>query len=103
MMCYGQGSICERGRISNLGILKPRASLTNLIRAAELWGLNPKVSIFETADEYFDYYWDNHVFLELYGLDLPDEVLKKLYYDNALKIRPGLSHPFANLMENRRW
>jgi len=26
----------------------------------------------------------------LYGLDLPDEVLKKLYYKNALKILPGV-------------
>ena len=26
-----------------------------------------------------------------HGLDLPDEVLKKLYYKNALKIIPGLS------------
>jgi hypothetical protein len=26
----------------------------------------------------------------LYGLDLPDEVLKKLYYQNALRIIPGI-------------
>jgi hypothetical protein len=26
----------------------------------------------------------------MYGLDLPDEVLKKLYYKNALKVVPGL-------------
>lgn len=26
----------------------------------------------------------------MYGLDLPDEVLEKLYYKNALKIVPGL-------------
>ena len=45
---------------------------------------------FETADEYFDYYRDYHAFWKLYGLDLPDEVLKKLYYRNALKITPGL-------------
>jgi predicted TIM-barrel fold metal-dependent hydrolase len=47
---------------------------------------------FETADEYFDYYRDYHAFWKLYGLDLPDEVLKKLYYKNALKITPGLPH-----------
>ena len=51
---------------------------------------------FETADEYFDYYRDYHAFWKLYGLDLPDEVLKKLYYQNALKITPGLSRPFGN-------
>jgi len=46
--------------------------------------------VFETADEYFDYYRDYHAFWKLYGLNLPDEVLKKLYYANALKVTPGL-------------
>jgi len=45
---------------------------------------------FETADEYFDYYRDYHAFWKLYGLNLPDAVLKKLYYKNALKLVPGL-------------
>ena len=45
---------------------------------------------FETADEYFDYYRDYHAFWKLYGLDLPDVVLRKLYYANALRIVPGL-------------
>jgi len=45
---------------------------------------------FETADDYFDYYRDYHAFWKLYGLELPDEVLKKLYYQNALKLVPGL-------------
>jgi len=44
----------------------------------------------ETADEYFDYYRKRHAFWKLYGLDLPDDVLKKLYYQNALRIIPGL-------------
>jgi predicted TIM-barrel fold metal-dependent hydrolase len=46
--------------------------------------------VLETADEYFDYYRKRHAFWKLYGLDLPDEVLKKLYYKNALKILPGI-------------
>jgi predicted TIM-barrel fold metal-dependent hydrolase len=46
--------------------------------------------VFETADEYFDYYRDYHAFWKLYGLDLPDQVLKKLYYQNALKLVPGI-------------
>ena len=46
--------------------------------------------VFETKDEYFDYYRDYHAFWKLYGMDLPDEVLKKLYYKNALRITPGL-------------
>jgi predicted TIM-barrel fold metal-dependent hydrolase len=46
--------------------------------------------VFETTDEYFDYYRDYHAFWKLYGIDLPDQVLKKLYYQNALKLTPGL-------------
>jgi uncharacterized protein len=44
----------------------------------------------ETADEYFPYYRKRHAFWRLYGLDLPDEVLKKIYYKNALRIVPGI-------------
>ena len=40
--------------------------------------------VFETNDEYFDYYRDYHAFWKLYGMGLPDDVLKKLYYKNAL-------------------
>ncbi len=46
--------------------------------------------VFETSDEYFDYYRDYHAFWKLYGMDLPDEVLRKIYYENALKVTPGL-------------
>ena len=46
--------------------------------------------VFETRDEYFDYYRDYHAFWKLYGMDLPDDVLKKLYYKNALRVVPGL-------------
>lgn len=46
--------------------------------------------VLETADEYFDYYRRRHAFWQMYGLDLPDEVLKKIYYKNALRIIPGL-------------
>lgn len=46
--------------------------------------------VLETADEYFDYYRKRHAFWKMYGLDLPDEVLRKLYYKNALKIIPGI-------------
>ena len=45
---------------------------------------------FETADEYFDYYRDYHAFWKLYGLALPDQVLRKLYYQNELTLIPGL-------------
>ncbi len=46
--------------------------------------------VLETADEYFDYYRKRHAFWKMYGLDLPDEVLKKLYYKNALRILPSI-------------
>jgi uncharacterized protein len=46
--------------------------------------------VFETADEYFDYYRDYHAFWKLYGMELPDEVLRKVYHENALRLFPGL-------------
>jgi predicted TIM-barrel fold metal-dependent hydrolase len=45
--------------------------------------------VLETEDEYFDYYRRRHAFWKMYGLGLPDSVLKKLYYGNALAIIPG--------------
>lgn len=47
--------------------------------------------VLETADEYFDYYRRYHAHWKMYGLDLPDEVLRKVYYQNALRLIPGLS------------
>ena len=44
----------------------------------------------ETADEYFDYYRRRHGHWKIYGLDLPDEVLRKLYFENALRLFPQL-------------
>ncbi|MDH3223265.1 MAG: amidohydrolase family protein [Gemmatimonadota bacterium] len=46
--------------------------------------------VFETADDYFDYYRRYHAFWQMYGLDLPDEVLEKIYFRNALAIVPGI-------------
>jgi len=46
--------------------------------------------VFETNDEYFDYYRHYHAFWKLYGIGLPDSVLKKVYYVNALKITSAL-------------
>jgi uncharacterized protein len=48
--------------------------------------------VFETKDEYFDYYRHYHAFWKLYGIDLPDSVLRKVYYMNAEKITRGLPH-----------
>jgi predicted TIM-barrel fold metal-dependent hydrolase len=46
--------------------------------------------VFETNDEYFDYYRDYHAFWKMYGMGLPDEVLRKIYYENANRIVPGM-------------
>ena len=46
--------------------------------------------VFETQDDYFDYYRDYHAKWKLYGIGLPDDVLKKIYFANALRITPGL-------------
>jgi predicted TIM-barrel fold metal-dependent hydrolase len=46
--------------------------------------------VFETRDEYFDYYRDYHAFWKLYGMNLPDGVLRKVYYQNSLRVVPGL-------------
>ncbi|MGC1203274.1 MAG: amidohydrolase family protein [Flavobacteriaceae bacterium] len=46
--------------------------------------------VLESDDEYFPYHKKYHAFWPMYGLDLPDEVLKKVYYKNALRIVPGL-------------
>lgn len=46
--------------------------------------------VLETADEYFPYHKKYHAFWSMYGIELPDEVLKKVYYKNAMKLLPGL-------------
>ncbi len=46
--------------------------------------------VLETADEYFPYHKRYHAFWRMYGLELPDDVLKKIYYENALKVIPGI-------------
>ena len=46
--------------------------------------------VLETADEYFPYHKRCHAFWRMYGLDLPDDVLKKIYYKNALKVIPNI-------------
>ncbi|MEJ7760229.1 MAG: amidohydrolase family protein [Gemmatimonadaceae bacterium] len=46
--------------------------------------------VFETRDDYFDYYRDYHASWQLYGIDLPDTVLRKVYYQNALRITRAL-------------
>lgn len=46
--------------------------------------------VLETGDEYFNYYRKRHAHWKMYGLELPDSVLRKVYYENALKVIPGI-------------
>ncbi len=49
---------------------------------------------FETADEYFDY--PSHASRQgrwmVYGMFLPDEVLRKVYRENTLRVFPGIRY-----------
>ena len=47
--------------------------------------------VLETDDEYIEYYRKRHGLWRLYGLNLPDEILKKVYFKNALKIFPNIN------------
>ncbi len=46
--------------------------------------------VLETNDEYFDYYRKRHAHWKMYGLALPDSVLQKIYYKNAIRVIPGI-------------
>ncbi|HYH55162.1 MAG TPA: amidohydrolase family protein, partial [Anseongella sp.] len=46
--------------------------------------------VLETEDEYFPYHKKYHAFWRMYGLGLDDDILKKIYYRNALRIIPAI-------------
>lgn len=46
--------------------------------------------VLETEDEYFPYHKRYHAFWRMYGIGLPDDVLKKIYYKNALQLLPNM-------------
>jgi uncharacterized protein len=46
--------------------------------------------VLETNDEYFPYHKKYHAFWRMYGMGLPDSILKKVYYKNALRIVPNI-------------
>lgn len=58
--------------------------------------------VLETADEYFDYYRKRHAHWKMYGLELPDAVLRKVYYQNALKLFPGIDRGLFPTAEGAR-
>lgn len=91
-------------RISELG-RQPRAAREFLIRHADrvLFGTDgpwPEARLrlywrfFETADESFNYSEKNPPPQGLWridGVDLPDDVLRKIYHQNAAKLIPGVA------------
>lgn len=46
--------------------------------------------VLETEDEYFPYHKRYHAFWRMYGMGLPDSILKKVYFKNALRIIPNI-------------
>ncbi|HEY1006419.1 MAG TPA: amidohydrolase family protein [Sphingobacteriaceae bacterium] len=46
--------------------------------------------VLETNDEYFPYHKKYHAFWRMYGMGLSDEILKKIYYKNAIRLIPGI-------------
>ncbi|MDH3650130.1 MAG: amidohydrolase [Saprospiraceae bacterium] len=46
--------------------------------------------VLETEDEHFPYYKRYHAFWRMYGIGLSDEILKKIYHENALKLLPDI-------------
>jgi predicted TIM-barrel fold metal-dependent hydrolase len=63
---------------------------TDLLPDVEMYRLHYR--FFETADEYFDY--PSHASRQgrwmVYGIFLPDDVLRKVYRENALRVFPGI-------------
>jgi predicted TIM-barrel fold metal-dependent hydrolase len=63
---------------------------TDLLPSEEMYRLYFR--FLETADEYFEY--PSHASRQgrwnIYGVSLPDDVLRKIYRDNALKLMPHL-------------
>jgi predicted TIM-barrel fold metal-dependent hydrolase len=90
-------------RIAELG-RQPRAAREFCLKYADriLFGtdgprdvkrLAPHWRLLETADEYFPYAEDQYPpqgFWNIYGLDLPDAVLRKIYNENAARLIPGV-------------
>lgn len=65
-----------------------------VLMGKDIWNADEYATYFrvlETDDEYFDYYRKRHAFWKMYGLGLPDEVLKKVYYKNALRLIPRIA------------
>ncbi len=95
-------------RISDLG-RQPYTARAFMIKYADriLFGTDGPVSeatlrihwrFLETKDEHFAYSdgdYPHQGFWKIYGLGLPDAVLKKIYHENAARIIPGVKEKLA--------
>jgi predicted TIM-barrel fold metal-dependent hydrolase len=66
--------------------------------------LRPHWRMLETSDEYFPYAEDQYPpqgLWQIYGLNLPDEVLRKVYYENAARLIPGVKERLSPSLEGR--
>ncbi len=60
---------------------------------------------FETRDEYFQYSEKSpppQGLWRIYGIDLPDEVLRKMYYENAARLVPGVAERLEQWDQRQR-
>ena len=60
--------------------------------------LQPNWRFFETRDEYFPYAENEFPpqgLWNIYGVGLPDDVLRKIYHENAARIIPGVAEKLA--------
>lgn len=48
--------------------------------------------VLETEDEYFPYHKKYHAYWKMYGIGLSDDILKKIYYKNAIRLIPGIDN-----------
>lgn len=101
---YPNLSIDPASRISELG-RQPYTARDFIIRNADrmLVGTDgpwPETRVrlywrfFETRDEYFPYSekdFPPQGLWRIYGIDLPDEVLRKVYHENAARLIPGVA------------
>jgi predicted TIM-barrel fold metal-dependent hydrolase len=69
--------------------------------------LNPQFRFLETRDEHFPYVDDPtrfppQGFWHIYGIGLPDDVLRKVYFENAARIIPHVAARLASRTERNR-
>jgi predicted TIM-barrel fold metal-dependent hydrolase len=93
-MCVEFGAvIAELGRQPKMARQFFEKYQDRILFGKDSWQPDEYVTYFrvlETGDEYFPYHKKYHAFWRMYGMELPDEILKKVYYKNAIRIIPGI-------------